>query len=464
MAFDASLVIPTYNKKAVLELTLASLINQTYPRDKFEIIVVDDGSTDGTHQLFPSSTPFPFQLAYVKQENGGRAAARNAGILEAQGETIIFIDDDQIVPPQFIESHMKLHRHHQNLVIAGYRSHVFSFAPSTPEHQAILSYLREKSQNTEKTFEIKAGCPLLTAEDIRSDFQRATRFVYGIDTNFERISRVYGEELKSFFIPWIFFVTSNVSVGKSHLLKVGLFDENFTGWGGEDYELGYRLYKHGLEYRLCREAISYHQHHARNFAQARESELKNYQYFCEKHPDLAILLYWRKTYDGLSIKDYNNIVGEAYQLAENAPDCPLLTDYKALIEHHLETSGENLARRQQYWKLPTLAERALQDKKYEKAMEFALKYIHLNRHRADQQQSTLNGFPSPAQWGGYSHLNKVARCWLVVAGVHTAKGKHQKAIDAKHQIVSKYPYAQQWTEKNGFMKLAEVSKKLDEHS
>ena len=279
-----------------------------------------------------------------------------------------------------------------------------------------------------------------------------------MDTNFERISRVYGEDLKDFFIPWIFFVTCNVSVGKSHLLKVGLFDEKFIGWGIEDYELGYRLYKHGLEYQLCRDAISYHQHHSRNFAQARESELLNYQYFCEKHPDIAIFLYWRKTYDGLSIKEYNDIVREAYSLAETSPDSLLLTDYKALTEHHLETKGFDLAERQHYWQLPSLAEKSLQDKEYETALSLALKYIRLNAHRADEQQSTLKGFPTPAQWGSYSHLNNVARCWLVVASVHTARGDLQKVAEAKHQIVVKYPYAQHWSDTDGFVKLAEMAK------
>ena len=108
MTLEASLVIPTYNKKEFLELTLASLMSQTYPYEKFEIVIVDDGSTDGTHELFSSSTHFPFRYVYVKQENAGRAAARNTGILRAQGETIIFLDDDQIVPSQFVEKTSKV--------------------------------------------------------------------------------------------------------------------------------------------------------------------------------------------------------------------------------------------------------------------------------------------------------------------------------------------------------------------
>lgn len=462
MALDTSLVIPTYNKKGFLELTLASVINQTYPYKNFEVVIVDDGSSDGTHELFSeTSTHFPFQLEYVKQENSGRATARNTGVVKAQGETIIFVDDDQIIPPRFIENHMKFHEKNKDMVVSGYRSHVFSFVPSAPEFQAILSYLRESFENKEKPFNTKPDSPLTTTEDICSDFNRVTRFSYGMDTNFERISRIYGEDLKSFFIPWIFFVTSNVSVGKNHLVEVGLFDENFIGWGMEDYELGYRLYKQGLKYRLCREAISYHQHHSRNFAQSRESELRNYQYFCKKHPDLAIYLYWRKTYDGLSIQAYNTIVHESERIAETEPDCQLLTDYKALTEHHLETYGFDLTVRQQYWQLPSLAENALRDKTYKKAFSYAMKYINLNAHRADEQQSVLKQFPTPAQYGSYLHLNNVVRCWLVVARAYAATGEHQKALEARNQIIHKYPFAQHWDAKEGFVKLANMAAKLD---
>lgn len=462
MELDASLVIPTYNKKEFLELTLASLVNQTYPCKQFEVILVDDGSTDGTHELFSGIlTHFPFQLKYIKQENAGRAAARNVGILTAEGENVIFIDDDQIVPPQFIEKHLKLHQENGNLVVGGYRSQVFSFVPNAQELQAILSYLRESCAKEKEPVDVNPGCPLIKADDIYSDFNKVIQLSYGTDTNFERISRTYGEDLKGFFIPWIFFVTSNVSVGRNHLLKVGGFDENFTGWGVEDYELGYRLYKNRLQYKLDREAISYHQFHTSNFAQSRESELRNYQYFCKKHPDIAVFLYWRKTYDGLSIKDYNSIVRECYQIAEIAPDCQLLRDYKILVKHHLETSGYDLAKRQQYWQLPSLAEKALQCKRYKKAIEYALKYIHLNTHRADEQQSTLKGFPTLAQWGSYSHLNQVARCWWVVANVHAARGKHQKTVEARHQILAKYPFAQYWDDKDGLVRLAEIVKATD---
>lgn len=97
---DVSVIIPTYNRKDSLLRTLDSLSRQTYPAERFEVIVVDDGGSDGTEEVTMQS--FPFQLRYVRQNNQGAAVARNCGAMAAQGETLVFLDDDITVVPQFI--------------------------------------------------------------------------------------------------------------------------------------------------------------------------------------------------------------------------------------------------------------------------------------------------------------------------------------------------------------------------
>ena len=69
----------------------------------------------------------------------------------------------------------------------------------------------------------------------------------------------------------------------------------------------------------------------------------------------------------------------------------------------------------------------------------------------------LEEFPTPRVWGGYSHLNNVARCWLVIARAFAAKGDNQKALEAKNQILKKYLFAQHWNTEKGFIKLAKVA-------
>lgn len=97
-----SVIIPTYNRHDSLLCTLQTLDRQTYPPERFEVIVVDDGGSDGTAEVTRQS--YSFQLCYVHQANQGAAVARNRGAAEAHGDLLIFLDDDITVTPQFIES------------------------------------------------------------------------------------------------------------------------------------------------------------------------------------------------------------------------------------------------------------------------------------------------------------------------------------------------------------------------
>lgn len=90
-------IIPTYNQKDSLKETIESLLDQSYPKNKYEIVVVDDGSTDGTEEMVQklnkSERP-PSNFLYLKQERKGAAAARNLGIRKSKGDFIFFLDSD----------------------------------------------------------------------------------------------------------------------------------------------------------------------------------------------------------------------------------------------------------------------------------------------------------------------------------------------------------------------------------
>ncbi len=100
-----TVIVPTYNRRALLRECLASLLSQTYAEDCYEIIIVDDGSTDGTDDLVDcmahGSSP---ELRYFRQSNRGPAAARNLGMKTARGEIIAFTDDDCIASPTWLEN------------------------------------------------------------------------------------------------------------------------------------------------------------------------------------------------------------------------------------------------------------------------------------------------------------------------------------------------------------------------
>lgn len=94
-----SVIIPTYNRAAFLLKTINSVLNQTEP--DFELIVVDDGSTDSTETLV--ATVDDARLRYIKQENAERGAARNKGVLNANGQYVYFLDSDDLLYDNHLE-------------------------------------------------------------------------------------------------------------------------------------------------------------------------------------------------------------------------------------------------------------------------------------------------------------------------------------------------------------------------
>jgi len=94
-----SVIIPTYNHAKYVGEAIQSVIEQTY-RD-FEIIVLDDGSTDHTHEVVGQ---YENQVRYIWQKNQGLSAARNNGILEAEGEFIALLDADDLYEPDFLST------------------------------------------------------------------------------------------------------------------------------------------------------------------------------------------------------------------------------------------------------------------------------------------------------------------------------------------------------------------------
>jgi len=98
-----SIIIPAYNAKKFVEETIKSALEQTY--DNIEIILVDDGSTDGTDTLFPAFEKQNVQC--VKIKNGGASRARNIGLKKAKGEYIQFLDADDILAPDKIQKQIQ---------------------------------------------------------------------------------------------------------------------------------------------------------------------------------------------------------------------------------------------------------------------------------------------------------------------------------------------------------------------
>ena len=104
-----AVVIPTYNRRAILERTLEALADQSQ-RD-FRIVVVDDGSTDGTFAWLESRarTARQPQLSIVRQENRGQGQARNLGVRQVGEDLVLFLGDDVIPRREFVAEHLAAH-------------------------------------------------------------------------------------------------------------------------------------------------------------------------------------------------------------------------------------------------------------------------------------------------------------------------------------------------------------------
>lgn len=103
MGKKISIIVPAYNAEKYLERCVDSMANQNLPYDDYEVIVINDGSTDGTSSLLNDlHFKFPF-LRYITTTNGGLSRARNRGIREAVGEYLLFVDSDDSIVSNILE-------------------------------------------------------------------------------------------------------------------------------------------------------------------------------------------------------------------------------------------------------------------------------------------------------------------------------------------------------------------------
>ena len=105
---DISVIVPTHNRRKDLEICLGSLFKQDYPYDRYEIIVVNDGSKDDTEAFVIALQKLHNNLVYLKQENRGAAAARNRGAENASSNILAYIDDDCIADDHWLSEILRV--------------------------------------------------------------------------------------------------------------------------------------------------------------------------------------------------------------------------------------------------------------------------------------------------------------------------------------------------------------------
>ena len=233
-----SVVIPTYNSRELLSACLEGLLNQDFDASQFEVVVSDDGSTDGTAALMDDFAgrfeARGTRLKYVRNERGGAAAARNAGILASDGETVAFTDADCVPGGAWlsaIDNHFKEH----------------------PDHLGVGG----------KTI---------------SEPERITPFTHQVENSLE-----YS------------YPTCNVAYRRAALLKVGMFEETFPYPGcrfigtpdNEDWDITFKLKALG-EIGFSPESLVVHPPRPTTMRKllTRTRNLESEFYLYERHPEL----------------------------------------------------------------------------------------------------------------------------------------------------------------------------------
>ncbi len=220
-----SILIPTYNRADISEKTLRALSEQDFPQKDFEIIVVDDGSTDDTPKTLTRLKKEIPNLTTTHQKNAGQGNARNRGLTKATGKIVLFLGDDMIPSSNtFLQEHWEAHQKNpaQRYVVLG----------RIDWHPAL---------------EINDYMQWMTNGSSIFDKFGGHQFAY------EKLER--GEKP-----DFNFFYTSNLSL-KRKLLGKDPFDSTFSKYGWEDIELGYRLQKEkGMRLLYNRDAITLHDH------------------------------------------------------------------------------------------------------------------------------------------------------------------------------------------------------------
>ncbi len=226
-----TVVIPTYNRAAVLKKALDAYGAQSPSGLIRELIVVDDGSTDNTRPMVEEAAgKCGFEVRYMRQPNSGPAAARNVGIREARGEIILFTDSDIVPRPDLVAQHARWHR--ENPVdVAGVLGYVTW--PAEPKPTPFMKWLGEEGA-------------LFAYRELRNKREIGYRYMY----------------------------TCNLSLKTNFLRTRGQFNEEFKGAAWEDIELGYRLSQEGLRLLYNRDAVGYH-HQFFTFADLRRKAEAN---------------------------------------------------------------------------------------------------------------------------------------------------------------------------------------------
>jgi len=208
-----SVIIPTFNRRELFRETLASLTRQSLPMDRFEVLVIDDGSTDDTEKVVAAQ--YPYKTRYVRQPKAGATAARNRGAVLSKADVLIFLDDD-VMP---------------------YSSALSALSRFCAENGGIVAMGKLVPSN-------EAGRGTLLAKSIQKSSLQPGRM------DFEQAHFV---ECK----------TGLLAIRRSDFLELGMLRDVTGGWPNwDDVEFGYRAHLRGFRFLQSNQPLGKHRDYA----------------------------------------------------------------------------------------------------------------------------------------------------------------------------------------------------------
>jgi glycosyltransferase involved in cell wall biosynthesis len=233
---ENSIIIPVRNQKESLFLCLASLKKQIKKPRVFEIVICDDGSTDGTGEAV-KKLKYPIFFKYFKNDPPlGRAANRNRGFEKSSGSKLVFLDGDMV-----------------------------------PDEKYVDSMLGGADNET-----VRLGVPKPPPDMKQTGLEK---YLYSRGR--------YSSNFRDTILPGRYFTSNSFYISRENFAKSGGFDTNFKGWGGEDIDFGLRLDALGIPIKNIPQAVTYH-HHKRTLnslvADFYDFGRDSFAYLIQKHP------------------------------------------------------------------------------------------------------------------------------------------------------------------------------------
>ncbi|MDD5111695.1 MAG: glycosyltransferase [Candidatus Altiarchaeota archaeon] len=225
MAIEISVVVPTRNRRGLLERCLSSLSKQAFRKDKFEVIVADNGSADGTADMVKElAGKTGYVIKYVNEPARGASKARNAGIQAASGQFIAFIDDDAYADENWLDEIM-------GWLNAG--------------EMDVGGRIVKNAEIASVSGRVAIGNPEST---IAWYSEKSPYPIFGLE-----------QSEKPYIGPKTGHPTCNTAYRRSVLDEIGFFDESMSIYG-EDDDLGMRASKKGYLHLYNPKALVYHNH------------------------------------------------------------------------------------------------------------------------------------------------------------------------------------------------------------